>query len=101
MDFDKWMKDFQEKYGRLLYADEVFEGGKLAEREQSKDISKHFVDRMKLFIIDLDNVNYDSYDSCVIAANSKEEVEEMCRMNDFPIVGGLLLSIYLKTRITL
>lgn len=44
---------------------------------------------MKLFMIDLDNVDWDTYDSCVIAANSREEVEEMCRKNEFPIVRSL------------
>lgn len=31
---------------------------------------------MKLFKIELDNVGYDDYDSCVIVAENKEQVEE-------------------------
>ena len=36
---------------------------------------------MKLFKIELDNVGYDDYDSCVIVAESKEQVEELCKCN--------------------
>jgi hypothetical protein len=36
---------------------------------------------MKLFKIELDNVWYDDYDSCIIVAESKEQVEELCRCN--------------------
>lgn len=34
---------------------------------------------MKLFKIKLDNVWYDDYDSCIIVAESKEQVEELCK----------------------
>ena len=40
--------------------------------------------RVKLFRIDLDNVGYDDYDSCIVIAESKEQVEEMCIKNEFP-----------------
>lgn len=36
---------------------------------------------MKLFKIELDNVGYDDYDSCIIVAESKEQVEELCKCN--------------------
>ena len=36
---------------------------------------------MKLFKIELDNVWYDDYNSCIIVAESKEQVEELCRCN--------------------
>ncbi len=36
---------------------------------------------MKLFKIELDNVGYDDYDSCIIVAESKEQVEELCECN--------------------
>ena len=36
---------------------------------------------MKLFKIELDNVGYDDYDSCIIVAESKEQVEELCKHN--------------------
>lgn len=36
---------------------------------------------MKLFKIELDNVDYEDYDSCIIVAESKEQVEELCRCN--------------------
>ena len=36
---------------------------------------------MKLFKIELDNVYYDDYDSCIIVAESKEQVEELCKCN--------------------
>ena len=36
---------------------------------------------MKLFKIELDNVSYDDYGSCVIVAESKEQVEELCECN--------------------
>lgn len=36
---------------------------------------------MKLFKIELDNVGHDDYDSCVIVAESKEQVEELCKCN--------------------
>lgn len=39
---------------------------------------------MKLFKIELDNVgydDYDDYDSCVIVAENKEQVEELCKCN--------------------
>ena len=36
---------------------------------------------MKLFKIELDNVDYDDYDSCIIVAESKEQVEELCKCN--------------------
>ena len=36
---------------------------------------------MKLFKIELDNVDYDDYDSCIIVAENKEQVEELCRCN--------------------
>lgn len=36
--------------------------------------------KMKLFKIELDNVGYDDYDSCVIVAESKEQVEELCEI---------------------
>lgn len=35
---------------------------------------------MKLFKIELDNVGYDDYNSCVIVAESKEQVEELCKI---------------------
>lgn len=34
---------------------------------------------MKLFKIELDKVGYDDYDSCIIVAESKEQVEELCK----------------------
>ena len=36
---------------------------------------------MKLFKIKLDNVDYDDYKSCIIIAESKEQVEELCKCN--------------------
>ena len=39
------------------------------------------MNKMKLFKIELDNVGYDDYDSCVIVAESKEQVEELCKCN--------------------
>lgn len=36
---------------------------------------------MKLFKIELDNVGYDDYSSCIIIAESKEQVEELCKCN--------------------
>ena len=36
---------------------------------------------MKLFKIELDNVGYDDYDSCIIVAENKEQVEELCKCN--------------------
>lgn len=36
---------------------------------------------MKLFKIELDNVGYDDYNSCIIVAENKEQVEELCRCN--------------------
>ena len=38
---------------------------------------------MKLFKITLDNYDYDDYDSCIIVAESKEQVEELCEKNFF------------------
>lgn len=32
---------------------------------------------MKLFKIELSSVDYDDYDSCIIVAESKEQVEEL------------------------
>lgn len=61
MELNEWMKDFQEKNGRLPYADEVFEGGKLAEREQSKDMSKHFVDRWMVTSAGIPSDEWESY----------------------------------------
>lgn len=39
---------------------------------------------MKLFKIILDQVDYDMYDSCIIAAESYEQVEKMCQERKFP-----------------
>lgn len=36
---------------------------------------------MKLFKIELDNVGYDDYGSCIIIAESKKQVEELCECN--------------------
>lgn len=36
---------------------------------------------MKLFKIELDNVGYDNYESCIIIVESKEQVEELCKCN--------------------
>ena len=36
---------------------------------------------MKLFKIELSDVDYDDYDSCVIIAENKEQVEELCKRN--------------------
>ena len=36
---------------------------------------------MKLFKIELSDVGHDDYDSCIIVAESKEQVEELCRCN--------------------
>ena len=43
---------------------------------------------MKLFKIELDNVGYDDYDSCIIVAESKEQVEVLCRKNFYDDEGG-------------
>lgn len=43
---------------------------------------------MKLFKIKLDNVDYDTYDSCIIVAENKEQVEELCRKNFYDDIGG-------------
>lgn len=39
---------------------------------------------MKLFQIKLNEYGWDDYSDCIIAANSREEVEEMCKNNTFP-----------------
>lgn len=39
---------------------------------------------MKLFQIKLNEYGWDDYSDCIIVANSKEEVEEMCKNNTFP-----------------
>ena len=36
---------------------------------------------MKIFKIELSDVDYDDYDSCVIIAENKEQVEELCKGN--------------------
>lgn len=39
---------------------------------------------MKLFQIKLNEYWWDDYSDCIIVANSREEVEEMCKNNTFP-----------------
>ena len=54
---------------------------------------------MKLFKIELDNVGYDNYDSCIIVAESKEQVEELCKCNfvryeDWDMYGICPIALY-------
>lgn len=48
---------------------------------------------MKLFKIELDNVGYDNYDSCIIVAESKEQVEELCKRNFYDEGNGYCYSL--------
>jgi hypothetical protein len=43
---------------------------------------------MKLFKIELDNVNDNDYDSCIIIAESKEQVEKLCKANSLKEADG-------------
>ena len=48
---------------------------------------------MKIFKIELDNVGYDDYDSCIIVAESKELVEELCKRNFYDEGNGYCYSL--------
>ena len=43
---------------------------------------------MKLFKIELDNVNDNDYDSCIIITESKEQVEKLCKANSLKESDG-------------
>ena len=40
------------------------------------EATQYKVDRMKLFKVELDNVDWDTYDGCIIVADSEKEVFE-------------------------